>query len=148
MNKLIEGIYGFDGNHRFLSNFWVQTNVTITFEGMDYPSTEHAYQAAKTVLQVEREEIQRAPTPGIAKRLGRKITLRDNWDIIKDQVMDEINFQKFSHPSLKEMLLKTGDLYLEETNYWGDTYWGVCNGKGRNILGLTLMKIRKKLNDV
>ena len=111
-----------------------------------YPSAEHAYQAAKTLVPEERLLFATAATPSIAKRLGRKVTLRRDWEEVKNQVMDNICFQKFSHPELKQKLIDTGDLYLEETNTWGDTYWGVCDGKGRNILGLTLMKIRKEFN--
>lgn len=42
-------------------------------------------------------------------------------------------------------LLATGTRYLEETNTWGDTYWGVCEGKGLNMLGKTLMQVRDEL---
>lgn len=147
LNNLIEGIYGFDGEYRFLSNFWVEPDWYICYENLMYPSTEHAYQAAKTLIHAERVLFTQPITAGKAKRLGRQINLRDDWEIVKDRIMDEICFQKFKHPVLRQKLLATGDLYLEETNTWGDTYWGVCNGKGRNILGLTLMKIRKELNE-
>ena len=52
---------------------------------------------------------------------------------------------KFSIPKFKKLLLATGDRYIEETNTWGDTFWGVCNGKGENNLGKIIMKIRDTL---
>jgi predicted NAD-dependent protein-ADP-ribosyltransferase YbiA (DUF1768 family) len=55
---------------------------------------------------------------------------------------------KFSrNPELRVKLLNTGDLQLVEGNYWGDTFWGVCNGKGENHLGKILMRVRKELAD-
>lgn len=49
--------------------------------------------------------------------------------------MYDVVLSKFTHnPELKALLIKTGDAYLEETNTWHDTYWGVCNGKGLNNL--------------
>jgi len=85
-------------------------------------------------------------TAGQSKRAGRKLSLRHDWDEVKDQVMYEVCMSKFTkHPDLKEKLLSTGDAYLEETNHWGDTYWGVCEGVGTNKLGQTLMKIRKEI---
>ena len=49
------------------------------------------------------------------------------------------------NPELAMQLLATGTRYLEETNTWGDTYWGVCEGKGLNMLGKTLMQVRDEL---
>ena len=50
--------------------------------------------------------------------------------------------------SLKEMLLLTGDQEIIEENYWGDTFWGVCRGKGQNHLGKILMKVRDELRGI
>jgi len=55
-------------------------------------------------------------------------------------------FAKFSQSKkLSELLLSTGDKYLEETNNWGDEFWGVCNEVGENNLGKILIRVRKKL---
>ena len=68
------------------------------------------------------------------------------WDKRKDQAMLGIVWAKFSqNPELSAKLLATGDKYLEETNWWGDAYWGVFNGKGDNVFGKTLMEVRKRL---
>lgn len=135
----------FSDQYRFLSNFW---HVRITYEGMIYPTVEHAFQAAKTVSQTDRIRIRQAPTPGGAKRLGRQVTLRNNWDSIKFTVMHRLVKQKFSDSGeLQDMLLATGDRKLVEGNWWGDTIWGVCKGVGENHLGYILMAVREELRD-
>lgn len=136
----------FSGKYRFLSNFW---QVHIDYEGMIYPSVEHAFQAAKTVSQTDRIRIRQAPTSGEAKRLGRQVTLRNNWDTIKFTVMHRLVKQKFSDSGeLQDMLLATGDRKLVEGNWWGDTIWGVCKGVGENHLGYILMAVREELRDL
>ena len=65
---------------------------------------------------------------------------------VKDQIMYEIVLNKFSqNEELREKLIATGDEYLAEGNTWHDTYWGVCNGKGKNKLGKILMQVREEL---
>ena len=133
----------FHGENRFLSNFHPST---VGFEGKEYPSVEAAYQAAKTLDTDVREQIRLAPTPGKAKRLGRKLDIRDNWDDIKIGVMENLVRQKFSNnPELREMLLNTADKELIEGNHWGDIFWGVSKGIGKNNLGIILMKVRDEL---
>jgi len=119
----------FQGEHRWLSNFWP---VRIDYQWLVYPSVEHAYQAAKTCDEGERRTISDAPTPGIAKRLGRKVTLRPDWNEIKIGVMTELLALKFRDPVLREKLRATGHRELIEGNYWGDRFWGVCQGEGEN----------------
>lgn len=84
-----------------------------------------------------------ATTPAAARRLGQAPNMREDWDAIKYAVMLDLNCQKFMNPRLQTMLMQSGSAYLEETNHWGDTYWGVCNGVGQNNLGKILMEIRK-----
>lgn len=135
----------FFGEFRFLSNFWP---VQVSYEGKEYPSVEHAYVAAKTLDNDIREQISKESSPGLVKKIGRQITLRKDWEDIKLEVMHNLVNQKFSlNPELKEKLLSTGDLDLVEGNSWGDTFWGVCKGKGENHLGKILMKVRKELRD-
>jgi hypothetical protein len=133
-------ISGFRDQYRYLSNFWP---VQIRYEGELYESVEAAYQAAKTLSPIEREWIRRAETPGRAKRLGKKVTLRPDWDQIKLQIMEDLVQQKFSKHGLQELLVATGDAELVEENTHGDIYWGVCGGKGENHLGKILMKVRQ-----
>lgn len=139
MNRIL----GFKGPYRFLSNFWP---AKVELDGLEYQTTEHAYQAAKTLDVAERKEIRESAKPGDAKKLGKKLTMRPDWEQVKFQVMENVVRQKFTkYKDLKEMLLSTGDDYLEETNNWQDVYWGVCNGKGQNKLGKILMKIRDEI---
>jgi ribA/ribD-fused uncharacterized protein len=133
----------FSGEYRFLSNFWP---CEIKYEGKTYASTEHAYQAAKTLDIKERNKIRDAKTPGDAKRLGRKITLRSDWESVKLQVMEDLVRQKFfDNPKLGKKLIDTGEQELIEGNTWGDKVWGQVNGVGQNHLGKILMKVRQSL---
>lgn len=135
-------ISGFRKNYFFLSNFYLRE---ITYEGVLYTCTESAYQAQKTLDIEERIRISKLD-PDTAKQEGRKLTLRDDWDDVKLQVMYEICLIKFTkYPDLKRRLLETGNEELVEGNDWGDTYWGVCDGKGENHLGKILMRIRSEL---
>ena len=130
----------FTKEFRFLSNFWA---CRIELDGKVYASVEEAYQAAKTILKEEREGIRLAGTPGKAKRLGRKVTLRSDWEAVKVDIMRGFLQQKFKEgSSLHLMLRQTGDSELIEGNSWGDTFWGMCQGKGENRLGKLLMEIR------
>ena len=137
-------ILGFFGVYRPLSNFHL---CSIDYNGIDFPSAENAFQAAKCYTKAQQLKF-RDITPREAKQLGRRGTLRSDWEDIKDMVMANITAYKFkTHPELAELLLSTGDKRLEETNTWGDTYWGVCNGKGLNRLGEILMTCRDVLRE-
>lgn len=134
-------IASFDREHRFLSNFWP---APVTYEGVTYRTVEHAYQAAKTLNLRDRVTIQHEYNPAQAKRLGRTVQLRTDWNDIRIGVMAELLIQKFTNNEpLRELLLATGDAELIEGNYWGDTFWGVCRGKGENNLGKLLMAVRE-----
>lgn len=144
-------IKGFFGEYRFLSNFYP---CKISFGGIDFGSVENVYVAVKTYnFKESRDEhfyrltkISKM-TPGQAKRFGR-IGVRPDWtDEFKAITMLYLLKQKFSdvNPELKQLLIATGDTYIEETNTWGDTFWGVCDGVGENVLGNLLMNIRDEL---
>ena len=123
-------IDSFRGEHRFLSNFYP---APVEFEGITYPTVEHAYQAAKTENPLWRVIILGCETAGEAKRCGRKVPLRKNWNRVRQAVMTNLIWQKFSkHEHLKQKLLATGVQPLIEGNAWGDTFWGVCRGEGAN----------------
>lgn len=132
----------FQGPNRWLSNFWP---AQVVFAGISYPTVEHAYQAAKSDVQSEREAICLAKTPGDAKRLGKRVTMRKDWNAVKLDVMLDLLRQKFAIPTLRAKLLATGDLMLVEGNPWGDYFWGVCRGKGENHLGRLLMGVRSEI---
>lgn len=136
-------VKGFFKEYRFLSNFCL---AEVEYDGLKYASTEHAYQAAKTEDAAQRRRIRESQKPADAKRLGKQVKMRSDWEQIKIGVMKELVLQKFSkHKELKEKLLATGDAHLEETNTWNDTFWGVCRGKGHNWLGKILMEVRNEI---
>ena len=87
--------------------------------------------------------------PAEAKKLGRRVELRPEWEYIKERVMFEIVLNKFNqNPQLAKMLLATGEEELVEGNTWGDRTWGVCDGVGQNRLGKILMKVRGLLKNI
>ncbi len=147
-------INSFRGNYAFLSNFHY---VEVTYEGDKYKTTEHAYQAAKTLDLLVRKEIQKAKTPGDAKRLGQSIEeggivkLRRDWDNVKFPIMKLILKQKFRKENYRNRLLATVDQVLVEGNWWCDNFWGNCSCDkcieipGQNHLGILLMKIRNEI---
>lgn len=138
-------IDSFTGDYKFLSNFY---HCQIKLDGTIYPSTEHAFQAAKTLDLNARKPFYKHPLPteGEAKRMGRKLKLRQDWESVKLQVMEDLLIYKFTDPILKQMLLDTGDAKLVEGNTWNDQFWGVDVRKGgQNHLGRLLMKIRESM---
>lgn len=132
----------FRGVNRFLSNFY---ETSVELEGLTYPSSEAAFQAAKTLDQEDRKRFQ-TMAPTIAKREGYKVKLRENWEDIKVDVMYQIVLAKFSQNEfLKQKLIATGREWLEEGNTWGDRTWGTVDGVGNNYLGKVLMAVRSVL---
>lgn len=135
----------FHGDYRFLSNFWP---AKVKLDGITYPTVEHAYQAAKTTDARHREAIRAAISPGFAKRIGKLLVLRPDWEQVRLDIMYDLVSQKFRNDAdLKDRLLGTGGAWLIEGNTWGDTFWGVCNGIGKNHLGKILMDVRGELSD-
>lgn len=143
----------FRGKYSFLSNFtFVPTG--IRYNGLTFHTVENAYQAAKCSNVTDMYQFTSIP-PEQAKKLGRKISIRDDWDEVKLDIMKELLLQKFACPSLAEQLIATGDGYIAEDNYWHDNYWGICNCpncidkfpfENQNHLGKLLMEIRAKLS--
>ena len=139
----------FRGDYGWLSNL---VGSCITPKGTWCKTVEHAFQASKTLVPSERQMILACETPGQAKRLGRKVTLRLGWDAVKDRVMLTLVRSKLSNPALAAMLLSTGWEPLIEGNYWHDNYWGSCKcakcgDNGQNKLGKILMQVRTELRE-
>lgn len=106
----------FDGKYAFLSNFFYAPFV---YDGIEYPTNEHFFQAMKTLDQEERKKIAAAATPGKAKRMGRQVQLREDWEEVKEAVMLKGLCLKFANEQLADWLLETGDKELIEENWWG-----------------------------
>lgn len=138
-------IHGFFGKYRFLSNFHL---CDIDYEGLIYPSTEHAFQAAKYASQEKRFECLSMST-GQAKSWGQEARLPNNWNEERLFVMYKIQSIKYtSHRKLQENLLLTFGKSLCETNHWMDNFWG-CDYRtpklGKNNLGRILEIVRWRL---
>lgn len=126
----------------FLSNFYPST---IYIDKKPFATVEHAYQAHKTIDESSRELIRKAKTPQDAKKLGRCVQLRPDWEEVKLPLMRAYLKQKFENPFLLHLLIDTGTAQLVHNNSWNDRYWGVCKGVGQNWLGRLLMEIREDL---
>jgi ribA/ribD-fused uncharacterized protein len=153
MNRIVHFAY----EHDFLSNFYPSP---VMFDGMNYASVEHAYQAAKTLDSEKRLVFTSGFNPNLsaaqAKKIGRSLDIREDWEKVKVPVMRELLFRKFAKGELREKLIATGDAYLQEGNWWHDVFWGVCYHKmegktcrqpeheafGGNHLGYLLMDVR------
>ena len=144
-------IHGFDNKYSFLSNFYA---CQVTYEGITYPTSEHAFQAAKSLDPNVRKWVAAAPTPGQAKWRGRAVELRSDWEEVKDKVMLDIVREKFKNEDMRVRLLATiGEGYdgFCEDNYWHDNYWGNCNCskcrniEGKNMLGKILMEVAREV---
>ena len=132
----------FEGQYFFLSNFF---ECPVTYKGITFTNTEAAFHSQKDVNRaIEFAHLD----PSSAKKLGRKVTLRSDWEQVKDDIMYEVLVAKFTqNAALKILLLRTGDQELIEGNWWNDTYWGVCRGVGKNTLGKLLMRLRQEIRE-
>lgn len=132
----------FRGEYDFLSNFCLAPTM---YDGRLYSTSEHAYAAAKTLNPDMRIRISKIQTPREAKAVGRRLSLRSDWELVKVPIMHQIVRDKFvRNLELRERLIATGEQELVEGNYWGDEFWGV-NMKtriGENRLGKILMLVR------
>lgn len=133
-----------EAGYEFLSNFHKST---VRFEGVLYPTVEHAYQASKTDDPKLREIIRRSPSPMEAKKLGKGLQLRPDWNEVKIEVMKKLIKEKFDNPFLGHLLLKTGNAHLVMNNLFNDRFWGVCRGSGENWLGKILMEVREQIRN-
>ena len=137
-----QSIDSFRGFYYFLSNF---SDSKIEYKGYTYLNAEAAFHAQKNDSHTYKHLMQ-FQNASLAKKEGRRIKLRKDWEEVKDQIMYEIVLAKFSqNKDLKRKLLATGNKRLIEGNIWNDTYWGICKGKGQNKLGKILMKVREEL---
>ena len=147
MEKQVNAINTFHGEHRFLSNFWIEEDGT---------HVEGEYQAAKCVDESDRSRIILSPgfyvEPGQAKRIGKTVKLRPDWEQVKLDIMFDLVLNKFAdHLKLQAKLIATGKVELIEGNSWHDGFYGICTcGRkscmtGENHLGKILMEVREML---
>lgn len=149
MSLPVQSINRFVKQYECLSNFYP---VNITYENIDYPSVEHAFVAAKTSDIPTRQYIAKIKHAGAAKKVGRSIGLRKDWDSIRVNIMRYLLYLKFKAGSeLAIKLMDTYPLLIKEGNYWHDNFWGDCGCSkctdiiGLNTLGMLIMKRRDML---
>lgn len=132
----------FIGENAFLSNFAL---VKINHLGFEFNSVENAYAASKCKYIEDVEKFINISS-GQAKRLGRRVANREDWDEVKVGIMRSLLEQKFQQEPFKSKLIETSG-EIVEGNSWGDTFWGVDikSGIGKNTLGKLIMEIRNQL---
>jgi ribA/ribD-fused uncharacterized protein len=123
---------------------------SIRLKGKTWPTVEHYFQAQKFAGTPHEQTIRKAKTPMKAAELGRsrKHKIRKNWDKMRDNVMYDALYAKFTqYAELRALLLSTGDAALIEASP-NDRYWGEGGDrKGTNRLGKLLVKLREKLQE-
>jgi ribA/ribD-fused uncharacterized protein len=137
-------VLGFFEAHRPLSNFHLEP---FTMYGVTWPCSENAYQFSKLMMPSAGDiTFFTQCRPEDAKHKGGEVLIRSNWEAIKIEVMTVILEHKFKQcPVARACLLGTTGK-LVEANWWGDVFWGTCDGQGINVLGKVLMNVRNKLN--
>jgi ribA/ribD-fused uncharacterized protein len=146
-------IIDFRGDYGFLSNFYERP---IYFMGFEFKTGEHMFNSLKTDSLEEACHVMDAPTPGIAKQRGRKVTLRPFWDEVERyNAMRTVLGAKFlDDKEMMDALLSTGERRIIEGNTWHDNEWGNCTcgtrvfcveTQGNNNLGKLLMELRSDL---
>ena len=163
-----ETIYFYEG---FMSNFYKSK---ITIDGIEYSTSEHYFQAQKFIYPGASQRsieygmlVASQSTPNKSKILANQKTgggykwrtqlndiinsypdvkMRSDWEQIKDDVMRNALYYKFTqNPALRQQLKDTGNKKLVEhtkrDKYWGDG----GDGSGLNKLGQLLMELRSQI---
>lgn len=124
----------------------------MVFEGREYPTAEHAYQAGKARKESVRDWILSAPSPSLVAMAAHGLYTWDinpDWSRTKFDRMRNVLRAKFTqHEDLKELLLSTGNSRLVEAGRADNVVnrtWGEVNGKGLNMLGVLLMEVREEI---
>jgi len=131
----------FKGDNRFMSNFYFHRGWCV----------EVPFQAGKATTTEDGEYVQEVNNPREAKKRGRQIKLRADWEDVKVNFMLSLLRIKFMLPDLRKKLVATSDKELIEGNWWHDNEWGDCHCKkcenipGRNLLGKLLMHVRREI---
>ena len=140
-------IESFKGEYSWLSNFQFFEK-PLVYQGISYETSEHFYQAMKTKDPTLRKQIAAHPLKGL-KKFANTIDLREDWVTLKIEVMLYTTRYKYSqhNPTLRSRLISTGNEEIQEGNWWGDKFWGVClkTGEGMNRLGHTIMLVRDEI---
>ncbi len=122
----------------------------VRLKGKLWLTSEHYFQAQKFPETPAEDKVRKCGSPMEAAKMGRdrSLPLRKDWESVKDNIMREVVYAKFTqHDQLKKTLLETGDAKLIEHTA-NDSYWADGgNGKGKNMLGIILMEVREKIRE-
>lgn len=150
--EAVEEIHFYRSNEKPFGVFSNLFRSEVEFEGLVYPTAEHAYQAGKARKGAVRDWILAAPTPALAAMAAHGLyvwDVRPDWAKTKFDRMRGVLRAKFSqHPKLAELLLSTGNARLVEVGTVDNAVnrlWGEVNGVGKNMLGLLLMEVRAEI---
>lgn len=142
-------IASFRGKYAFLGNFHPQP--PIPYLDRIWATSEHAYQADKSIDVADWDLIAACETPGQAKRVGQTINITDDWEKGRKLTsMLNVLRIKFAIPKYEEKLLATGLEVLVEGNWWHDNFFGKCtcdackDKEQLNWLGRLLMQVREE----
>ena len=118
----------------------------VSIDGKKWPTTEHFYQAMKTLDPDLQEQVRNCPTPKLAKTLAKTLPLRENWEEIKYDIMVKaVRAKVEQYTSIKELLMSTGIEDIGEASPY-DYVWGLgADNSGQNLLGKVLMQIRSEI---
>lgn len=127
----------------FKDKYWFLSNMypcRIEYNGYVFNSIEAAFQAQKD----PKRAVEFTALNGFeAKRLGKQVALRADWEEVKLTIMEDLLRIKFSDKVLRQWLCQINEPIVED-NHWHDTYWGMCNGRGQNNLGKLIEKIKQE----
>jgi ribA/ribD-fused uncharacterized protein len=124
-----------------------------------FANSEQAFMWRKAIFFKDFEialKILNTTNPQEAKSLGRKVKYYDDikWNQIREQIMYEVNIDKYKDEKLQGILLSTKNLIIVESSPV-DKIWGVGlskedprildekNWNGLNLLGKVLMRVRE-----
>ena len=138
-----QGLYGCFSNFAY---------APMEYNGLHFDSSEAAWQAQKCTNSEDIKQFCNL-SASAAKRLGRSVTLRKDWEDVKYDIMVEVLKAKFTqNQNMLRVLLSTQDkLLVEDTTGWHDNIWGSCScprcaaTTGKNLLGKALMQVRSDL---
>jgi ribA/ribD-fused uncharacterized protein len=113
---------------------------SLVYQDIHYWTPENFYVAMKVpnnkIRQAERQKIAQM-NPQKAKVYGRTLTLREDWDEVKVDIMRVAVGHKFKEGTSWQKKLLEFNKPIVEWNNWKDKFWGKCifTGEGENMLG-------------
>lgn len=119
----------------------------ITYQGINYWTVENFYVAIKvpnnSIRHRERQKIAQM-NPGLAKKYGRTLNVRKDWNLVKMDFMRIAIEHKFKRGTSWYDKLLSFDKPVIEWNNWKDVFYGKCifTGKGENNLGKLIDRIK------